>query len=674
MIPLIPLTWGDVGAGALRAALGLALWGLGAAAYAGWKRDARALASARAVAIGAFLLVLVADLSMVGALLTHDFSLAYVAENNALATPSFYSAISLWAALAGSILLWTLILAGAVVYVATRGTRSLPRLATVALAVLFAMLSFFLVLVTTAAADPFTRIAADSIPSDGNGPNPLLQNHPLMALHPPLLYLGYVLTSVPFAYAIAALILGETSDRWLTETRKAALASWALLGVGIVAGAWWSYAVLGWGGYWAWDPVENAAIMPWLTSTAYLHSVMVEEKRRLLKTWNIALVIATFALTILGTFLTRSGVVNSVHSFTQSAIGPLLLGYFVAILVLGAGLLLYRIDDLTDRGSIGAPLSREAIFLFQNVLFVAATLTVLLGTLYPLIAEALSGAQLSIGAPYFDRVEVPIGLALLFLMGVGPQLPWHGASRATLERQFTVPLVAAAGGALVAVLAGMTGVAPVLVYALAAFVTATVVQEFARGARARRTLHGEAPAEAFLSLFRRNGRRYGGYVVHLGIVMAVVAIGTSQARTTELERTLAPGGAMDVAGYHVVLTGLRDVAEPQRSSTVADLVITGNGASEHLHPGLVQYPNSQQAIGSPGIAAGSRDDLYTILAAYDGTGHAWATIRVRVIPLVSWLWVGGAVVGLGALLAALPPPKRRAVVMPAAVADAVGAE
>jgi len=667
------MSWGDIGAGALRAALPLAVWGLGSAAYAGWKRDPRALLSARAVAIAAFALVLVADLAMVGALVTHDFSLVYVAENNARETPLFYSAISLWAALAGSILLWTLVLSGAAVYVAVRGTRSIPRLATVALAVLFAMLAFFLLLTTTAA-DPFVRIVADRVPSNGNGPNPLLQNHPLMALHPPLLYLGYVLTSIPFAYAIAALILGETSDRWLTETRKAALASWALLGVGIVAGAWWSYAVLGWGGYWAWDPVENAAIMPWLTATAYLHSVMVEEKRRLLRTWNIALVIATFALTILGTFLTRSGVVNSVHSFTQSAIGPLLLGYFIAILVVGVGLLLYRLDDLADRGSIGAPLSREAIFLFQNVLFVAATLTVLLGTLYPLIAEALSGAQLSIGAPYFDRVEVPIGLAHLFLMGLGPQLPWHGASRATLEKQFSAPLVAAALGALGAIITGLSGLAPVLTYALAAFVTATVVQEFARGIRARRALHGEATGAAFVSLFRRNGRRYGGYVVHLGIVMVVIAIGTSQARTIELERTLAPGDAMDVAGYHVVLTGLRDITEPQRATTVADLVITGNGASEHLHPGLVLYPNSAQAIGSPGIAAGSRADIYTILAAYDARGGAWATIRVRVIPLVSWLWAGGAIVGLGALLAAWPPPKRRTVLVPSIQPSSVGAK
>src|SRR5438874_9971690 len=450
---------GDLGAAALRAALFLSLWGTGAAIYAAWRRDVRALLSARVAAGVAFGLVVIAALSMMFALATHDFSILYVAENNARETPLFYSIISLWAALEGSILLWTAILAGATAFIAFRGTVAIPRLATPAVAVLFAMLTFFLLLVTTPAADPFVRLAFP--PDNGAGPNPLLQNHPLMALHPPLLYLGYVLTSVPFAYAIASLILGEGGDRWLVATRRYALVSWALLGVGIVAGAWWSYAVLGWGGYWAWDPVENAAIMPWLTATAYLHSVMVEEKRRLLKTWNIALVIETFALTILGTFLTRSGVVNSVHSFTQSAIGPLLLGYFVAILVLGAGLLLYRIDDLTDRGSIGAPLSREAIFLFQNVLFVAATLTVLLGTLYPLIAEAVSGAQLSIGAPYFDRVEVPIGLALLFLMGVGPQLPWHGASRATLERQFTAPLLAAAGGALVAILAGMPGVPPV---------------------------------------------------------------------------------------------------------------------------------------------------------------------------------------------------------------------
>ena len=671
---MIQLSWGDVGAGALRAALLLALWGLGSATYAAWKRDARALTSARAVAMAAFVLVLVADLAMVGALVTHDFSLVYVAENNARATPLFYSAISLWAALAGSILLWTLILAGAVVWVALRGTRSLPRLATVATAVLFAMLSFFLLLVTTAAADPFTRIAPADVPADGRGPNALLQNHPLMALHPPLLYLGYVLTSIPFAYAIAALILGETGDRWLTETRKAALASWGLLGVGIAAGAWWSYAVLGWGGYWAWDPVENAAIMPWLTATAYLHSVMVEEKRRLLRTWNIALVIATFALTILGTFLTRSGVVNSVHSFTQSAIGPLLLGYLVAILVLGVGLLLYRVNDLGDRGSVGAPLSREAVFLFQNVLFVAATLTVLLGTLYPLIAEALSGAQLSIGAPYFDRVEVPIGLALLFLMGIGPQLPWHGASRGTLERQFTAPAIAGAAGAAGAVLVGMTGVAPVLTYALAAFVVATIGQEFLRGVRARRALHGETRTTAFIALFRRNGRRYGGYIVHLGIVIVVVAIATSQSRTTDLERTLAPGDALDVAGYHVVFTGLRDVNEPQRASTLADLVVTGNGATEHLHPGLVQYPNSAQAIGTPGIAAGSRNDIYTILAAYDGRGRAWATVRIRVIPLVSWLWAGAAIIGLGALLAALPPPRRRIATLVALPEAAVGAE
>ena len=655
---------GDLGAAALRAALFLSLWGTGAAIYAAWRRDARVLASARVAAGFAFGLVVIAALSMMFALATHDFSILYVAENNARETPLFYSIIGLWAALEGSILLWTAILAGATAFIAFRGTLAIPRLATTALAVMFAMLTFFLLLITTPAADPFARLAV--APENGNGPNALLQNHPLMALHPPLLYLGYVLTSVPFAYAIASLILGEGGDRWLVATRRFALISWALLGVGIVAGAWWSYAVLGWGGYWAWDPVENAAIMPWLTSTAYLHSVMVEEKRSLLRSWNLALVVATFALTILGTFLTRSGVVNSVHSFSLSAIGPILLGYLVAILVLSIGLLLWRSARLRDAGPIGTPLSREAIFLFQNVLFMAATLTVLLGTLYPLVAEAISGAQLSIGGPYFDRVEIPVALALLFLMGIGPQLPWHGASRATLERQFTAPIVAAAFGALAALITGTTALPAVLTYALGAFVLATVVQEFARGVRARRTLHGEGGVAAFANLFRRSGRRYGGYVVHIGIVLVALAVATSQARTVDAERTLAPGDSLDVAGYTIRLEAIRPVSEPQRDSIVADLAISGNGASEHLRPALVQYPNSAAAVGSPGIGAGLRDDLYTILAAYDQRTFSWATIRTRVIPGVSWLWLGGAVIGIGAIIAALPAPRRRAVRMPVA--------
>ncbi len=652
------MSWGDLGSGALRAALPIAIWGMGTAVYAASKRDGRALASARWSALLALVLVALAVFAMEGALVTHDFSVQYVAENNALETPFFFTVISLWAALAGSILLWTLVLAGATAYVAWRGTRELPRLGTTALAVLLGMVSFFLLLVTTPAADPFVRIEP---PLDGNGPNPLLQNHPLMALHPPLLYLGYVLFSVPFAYAIASLVLGEAGDRWLVATRRFALVSWGLLGVGIVAGSWWSYAVLGWGGYWAWDPVENAAIMPWLVATAYLHSVMVEEKRRLLRSWNLSLVITAFALTILGTFLTRSGVVDSVHSFTQSAIGPLLLGYLVVILVLGFGLLLWRMPLLADTGSIGAPLSREAIFLFQNVVFVAATLTVLLGTLYPIIAEAISGAQLSIGRPYFDRVEVPLALALLFLMGIGPQLPWNGASRATLERQFTAPVVAAAGGAVTAVIVGLSGAFVVLTYALAAFVAATVVQEFARGMQARHVLHGEGRVTALGNLLRRNGRRYGGYIVHLGIVVIAVAVATSQAGSVQIERTLSPGESAQVGPYTVTLTGLRDETEPQRDLLVADLAITGNGANEHLHPALVFYPNSTQAVGSPGIAAGARDDIYTIVAAYDSRAKAWATIRVLVIPLVSWLWLGGLVVGIGAVIAALPQPRYRGV-------------
>jgi cytochrome c-type biogenesis protein CcmF len=297
-------------------------------------------------------------------------------------------------------------------------------------------------------------------------------------------------------------------------------------------------------------------------------------------------------------------------------------------------------------------------------------MTVLLGTLYPLIAEALSGAQLSIGRPYFDRVEVPLALALLFLMGIGPQLPWHGASRATLERQFTAPIVAAAGGALLAVATGLGGAFAVLTYALAAFVGATVVQEFARGIRARRTLHGESAGTAFANLLRRNGRRYGGYVVHLGIVLVAVAVATSQSKTIEVEQTVRAGDHFTVAGYTLAFAGLRSTSEPQRDLLVADLTVTGNGGEAQLRPALLFFPNATQAVGSPGISAGLGDDVYTILVAYDTTAQSWATIRVLVIPLVSWLWLGGAVVGLGAVIAALPQSRRREVLRPLAEAPA----
>ncbi|MBU6423158.1 MAG: heme lyase CcmF/NrfE family subunit, partial [Chloroflexi bacterium] len=370
-------------------------------------------------------------------------------------------------------------------------------------------------------------------------------------------------------------------------------------------------------------------------------------------------------------------VINSVHSFSESAIGPLLLGYLAAILVFSVGLLLWRAPRLADRETMGTPLSREAIFLFQNVLFVAATLTVLLGTLYPLIVEAVSGDQVSIGSPYFDTVDVPLALALLFLMGVGPQLPWHGASRATLERQFSAPILAAAGGGIAALLVGLRGAAPVLAFALAAFVVGTVVQEMVRGVHARRTLHGEPPAVAFVNLFRRNGRRYGGYVVHVGIAVVALAVAMSQSMAVQKDATLAPGGSMQVGSRTIVFEGLHDVAQPQRQRVVADLRIVDGGSSVPLTTALDYYPNSTSAVGSPGIRSTAGDDVYAILAAYDARSRAWATISIKVIPLVSWLWIGGAIVGLGALLAALPEPqprRRAAVVAPVPASSPASAE
>ena len=377
------------------------------------------------------------------ALVTHDFSLRYVADNGSRATPLLYTVASLWGALEGSILLWALILAGYLAAMVHRfRDRTSDPLFGWALLTGLVVAAFFFGLML-GPANPF-RLVQGAIPTDGPGPNPLLQNHPLMAFHPPILYLGYVGFTVPFSFAVGALVTGRLGEGWLAETRRATLLAFGCLTAGIVLGGWWSYEVLGWGGYWAWDPVENASLLPWLTATAYLHSVLVQERRGMLRVWNLSLVAATFALTIFGTFLTRSGMVNSVHAFSQSAIGPVLLGFLAAIVLVSVGLIGWRADVLRSPGRIDSPVSREGAFLANNLLFAGFALVVLVGTVFPLIAEAYDGRQLSVGEPYFDTMTRPIGIALLFLMAVAPVHPdnfssfWTGFA-ARNEGNYTMP-------------------------------------------------------------------------------------------------------------------------------------------------------------------------------------------------------------------------------------------
>ncbi|MEZ5165831.1 MAG: cytochrome c biogenesis protein CcsA [Acidimicrobiales bacterium] len=452
-----------IAVGAAAALTGVIVVGLGLAGRRrGWWREARGLVVVQAAA------AVLAFVVMERALITRDFTVRFVAENGSSRTPAIFNFATLWSALEGSILLWTLILCGYVVAVVVkfRDRRDDPMLAW-ALLTLFVVCSFFFLL-TVGPASPF-RSFSPPAGYDGPGPNPLLQNHILMAFHPPVLYLGYVGFTVPFAFAIGALTTGRVGEGWLLATRRWTVMAWGFLTLGIVLGAWWSYETLGWGGYWAWDPVENASFLPWLTGTAFIHSVMVQERRGMLRVWNLSLVVATFALTILGTFITRSGVLQSVHAFSDSAIGPALLGFFAAIVVVALGLIAWRGDQLRAPGRIDSPISREGAFLANNVLFAAFAFVVLLGTTFPLVVEALDGRTISVGNPYFERMTMPIGFVLLFLMAIAPVLPWRKASSGVLADRLLWPAGIAVAVMLLSVVVGARGWAPLLAFGLGGF-------------------------------------------------------------------------------------------------------------------------------------------------------------------------------------------------------------
>jgi cytochrome c-type biogenesis protein CcmF len=614
----------------------------------------------------ALALALLASAAMVISLLTHDFSVRYVVRNNATTTPPFYSFISLWAALEGSILFWTLLATGWAALVLHRFRDRAPALMPW-VGVVLALNAAFFFAVMTWPGDPFLRISP--VAAEGNGPNALLQNHPFMGLHPPLLYLGYTGLAVPFAFGVAALITRRTDEEWLGIVRRWTLVPWIFLTAGIVAGAWWSYEVLGWGGYWAWDPVENAALLPWLTATAFIHSSMVAERRGTLRVWSHLLVVLTFWLTLFGTFVTRSGVVASVHSFTASGIGAWFLGALLVTLVGGLTLILWRSPQLGDRRAAGQPISRESAFLFNNVLFLAISLIVLLGTLYPLAVEAVSGEKVSLGAPWFNRVGAPTFVALLFLMGVGPALPWGGASWRTLRNRFAPSVLAAVGSVAIAWLLGLRDVAPLAAIGFAAFVLTVMGEELVRGARSRGRTRDEALPLATWRLASRNRRRYGGYLVHAGICVMAVAIAVSATLGSETTATLRPGEELALGAYRVRHDRL--VVEPLASDarvreTRAELTLSGP-QSGPIATALRDYPSSTTPIATPVVRSSLGEDLYVTLLGYDPSTGA-ATLHVFVNPLVGWIWLGGAIVALGAIFAIWPD--RRVVVVRAAAAAA----
>lgn len=594
-----------------------------------------------------------AAVAMEIALVTHDFSLEYVAGNGSRSTPLLYTVASLWAALEGSIILWCLVLAGFVVAVTVRFRDRLsdPLVAWALLTMLVVSAFFFALMLGPA--NPF-RTVAGTVPTDGPGPNPLLQNHPLMAIHPPMLYLGYIGFTVPFAFAIAALVTGRVGEGWLSITRRWTLVAWGFLTVGIVLGSWWSYEVLGWGGYWAWDPVENASFLPWLTGTAYVHSVLVQERRGMLRVWNLSLLMATFSLTILGTFLTRSGVLDSVHSFTESPIGPWLLTFFGVVVAVVIGLIAWRGERLRAPGRIDSPLSREGAFLLNNVLFAAFAFVVLLGTVFPLVVEALRGEQLSVGEPYFNRMTMPVGLALLFLMAVAPVLPWRKASGELLRDRLQWPVVAAAVVVATTVASGVRGWAPVGAFGLGAFAAAAALRQL--GLNARRS--------GFRALVGRSG---GGMTVHLGVVVIAVAFAASSSFSSGDEVRLEEGESATVSGHTVTYLGLDERIEGAKTVTSAQVRVDDGRVFE---PKLNTFPFGNQPIPTPSVDTGLDVDVYLTLAVAPETEGGPAVIGVLVQPLVSWLWIGGGVMAVGTLASAWPGERKRTVSVPAPVPTA----
>ena len=633
----------------------LALWG-GAAAVTGARSGRLAfVASAERAAVAVWALVTACMLLLIHAFLTFDFSIRYVAANTNRGTPFYYRITALWGALEGSIILWAWMLGLFTFIVVLRYRRRQPELYPWVLSVMLGVLAFFL-LVMAVPAPPFERLTP--VPADGRGLNPLLEDSGMIT-HPVALYLGFTGFTVPFAFALAALAVGRTGEEWITITRRWTIIAWYFLSLGLLIGGWWSYHVLGWGGYWAWDPVENAAFMPWLTGTAFLHSVMIQERRRMLKLWNLTLIILTFGLTLFGTFLTRSGIIGSVHAFTQGSIGVFFLSFLAVVLLGSFSLLAWRVDRLKGQGELDSIVSRESVFLLNNVFLVAASFTVFFGTIFPLLTEAARGTKVSVGAPFFNLVNIPLFLSLLFLMGVGPLIAWRRASAESLRRNFLKPVLA---GLVAAAVLRALGVANMLVLtcmALVVFVTGTMVLDFWRAVRARRrTGHGWAAATG--GLLVRQNRRYGGFVVHLGIMVVALGVAGSQAWSHSTEATLAKGESVELAGYRVRFDGLAASEESNHFKVTGTFSVAhGTRPVDVLQPAKKFYPREQTPIAYVDYRLGLIEDVYLVLGdfARDGTQ---ATVKVQVNRMVSWLWLGGLVLTLGAALAVLPDSRRPA--------------
>jgi cytochrome c-type biogenesis protein CcmF len=641
----------ELGRAALVVCFGLAVYAVVAGFWGAHTGRRRLSRSAQNALVAAFVAAAVATGVLLVALVSSDFSFTYVSAFTSRELPLTYKLTALWGGQEGSLLLWLLVLTGYAAAAVLLDRKAGRELVVWIVPVLGVVAAFFSMLVVFVASPFDTQLA----PPDGRGLNSSLQS-PYMQAHPPMLYLGYVGLTVPFAFAMGALLSRRTDERWIVATRRWTLAAWMFLGIGQLLGAKWAYEEVGWGGYYAWDPVENAALMPWLAATAFLHSVMVQEKKGMLKVWNMLLVMLAFALSLFGTFLTRSGVLNSIHSFTEGSIGPWFLGFICFVVATSMVLLFTRLPLLRSKTRLESLVSREATFLYNNLLLVSLCLTILWGVTYPILKEAITGDSVTVGRPWYDFFLRVFGLPLLLLMGIGPLVAWRRASLSSLKRVFFWPTAFALAVGVVLIVAGAGSSIPGLVaYTFSAFVAATIVLEFARGTAARRALSGEAVPRAFASLIGRNRRRYGGYVVHAAIVLLAIGIAGSSAYDTSRSARLAPGQSLKVRDYTLVYHGLNSSRTSNAVETRATIdVFRGGGRIAVMHPGKNSYPVEQQVSNEVAIRSDwlTGEDLFLITEQVNGNG----TIDFKAIinPLVNLIWLAGLVFVLGSVITLWP--------------------
>jgi cytochrome c-type biogenesis protein CcmF len=593
-----------------------------------------------------------ANLVMIKALLQHDFAVKYVAQVGSLDTPWHITIVSLWSSLEGSILFWGAILGLFTVTFVWREADKHRDMAPYTIATILTIGAFFGFLIA-GPANPFLDTLG-TIPTDGPGPNPLLQNHILMIVHPPLLYAGYVGMTIPFSMGVAALLRGRLGAGWMRPIRTWMLLPWGFLTAGIVLGGWWAYEVLGWGGYWAWDPVENASFLPWLTASAFLHSAMLQERRGILKAWTLILLLATFSLTILGTFMTRSGVFNSVHSFTQSPIGPTFLIFLAIVMFASVLLVSTRMHLLTAEGEVKSPVSREAMFVLNNMLFVFFTFLVLVGTVFPLLTEAVRDVKISVGGPYFNRLGVPIAISIVFLMGVGPALPWGKATDKEALKILTPPATVGFACALLGALFGVQQLLPAITLFVSGFAGAVALRDMAAPVLVRHRRGGIGWGAAMSEAFWRGRRRYGGQIVHLGVAIMAVGIALSSSYQEITEGVLDKGQSMTVGDYTVQFEKVYEETLPHRRSTIAQLTVHAGGkVLGTLEPRMNHYRRQMNPIGTPAVRSTFTEDLYLSIMTVDPKGK-YVGLKAYVNPAIYWIWISAGIMLLGCFIAAWP--------------------